>query len=275
MKTNTLEQIIEILRKSKHPFLYLYLRKNSFEAPFVGSFECEPLPDGSTLEQKLNAAETWLINFLETSFEGENTFLIEMKMHTRANGNGVIGALSFTYGTAKNQGINGIEQTNNNIYSPASLQALGYIPESEVNYRLLKQELNFKDLLHQKELQDLTKEYKETLESVKDQSSLWTPESIQSLIKEISGIAGVLLNKNKPVEIAGTTPEPEKKQTAKDVIINKSVEKLQNFNLNEIVVINKLIDDFKQTIENNRLKSEQKQTEETKTEQETKNETNE
>lgn len=249
---NNLEQISSIVRANKMPYLYLHTKRNAFDTAFVGSFECEICQPEQTLEQKTEIAITWLNDYVKNNFTGNYNFLITMKTAPRANQNGVIGPLEFYYSSDKKEkeqtfnGLNGLGSLN-----PQVLSSMGYLTESEVNYRLMRQQMEFEKELAKRDLEDLKKQYQENLQEIKKSSDKWSPDAMKGMMTQVAGIAGVLTGKIKAEQLLGlgqVEEEEEKEETIEDLMISQATEEMREMNAKEIQAAIQMLRNFKQKV---------------------------
>ncbi|MBN2664385.1 MAG: hypothetical protein JXR68_12110 [Bacteroidales bacterium] len=228
LKFNNLK---EILRDGKTPFLKLYTKKNSFEKANAGSFDCENCETDLKDELKVEKAIEWL-EFITEKFEPGTVFLLTAAKYQKSNQTGISGPFEFKRDDLvietenvnnNNMGINGFEP-----------EKLGYMRPGEVEAKLLSQQLEFNNLLHAKQIEDIQKDYRQSLENIEASAKAWNPETIKGILKEALGGIALLTGKAQVQPLAGIE---EKEPTLKELLLQEFTDELKDLELNEITII--------------------------------------
>lgn len=239
---NTLEQIIELIRLNKKPYLVLK-RKDGLNVVNAGMYRCENCGKDDSTDTKIENAIRWLGDYLSLFPKG-TVFYLYMKSSENANQSGVLGPFDFLLKPDKNETENindlgGVPQFE-------QLKQLGYVPESEVKAKLLEQELKFERELARKQIEDLKKEFNEKLDFIQSTASEWSPQNIRGLAKEIGLTFKMINGKDVPqTALAGQWSEEskqEKKPDLKAAAVNELAELMyKNASLKDIEKLKLLI----------------------------------
>ncbi|MCF6365281.1 MAG: hypothetical protein L3J35_03670 [Bacteroidales bacterium] len=240
---NTLEQIIEIIKLNKKPYISLK-RKDGLSTVSVGYYKCDNCDKDDNIETKLDKAIKWFTDYVKLFPQG-TVFYIYLKSSENANQSGIIGAFEFMNGEPEKneENINGL----GGIPGYDNLKQLGYIPEAEVKAKLLEKEIEFQRELNKREIEDLKKDFTEKLELIQQTAASWSPERISGLAKEI-GLAFRMISGKEVAEttLAGADDKEKEKQTPADNLKVASINELaeilyENASLKDIENIKKII----------------------------------
>jgi len=247
---NTLEQIIELIRLNKKPYLILK-RKDGLNVVNAGVYRCDNCGKEDSPEAKVESAVKWLGDYIALFPKG-TVFYLYMKASENANQSGILGAFEFMIKPdgKEDETINGIGGMTPGY---EQLKQLGYVPEAEVKARLLEKELEFERTLHKRDLEDVRKEFNEKLEFTLQQSKTFSPETIRGIIKEFTPIVGILKGKEIPALSGIEETEQENGEEPKNDVKAASVNELARILYEKASL--KDIENLKQVI----LKTEQKE----------------
>jgi hypothetical protein len=244
---NTLEQIIEIIKVNKKPYLYLRMKRDTFNEVHVGAYECaDCLPD-DTLEAKTEKALSWLMSYLK-SFPEDMVFSIIIKTSEKANGSGVLGPIYFM--VANNNKVQPVQEQLSGLGAvPMIMQMkqLGYLSEGEVNSMILRKELEFRDERERMEREKLEAKFNDQLEAHKIAATRWSPKSMKELAANIAGIIGMVTGKPLPSGLLGAEKE-EPVDDTKKLAINSFAEELTELSIPEIEALKNIIIAKKQKV---------------------------
>lgn len=230
-KMNTYEQIIELLRLNKKPYLSLK-RKEGLSVINAGAYRCENVGKDASIDEKIESSVKWLSDYVAL-FPKSTIFYLYMKSSENANQSGILGPFQFMLEPESAE-----EKENNLNGIPA-----GYVPEAELKYRLFEKEMQFERELHKRELEDLKKEFTEKLDFTINQAKAFSPEGIRSIVKEFQPIVAIWKGKEPPA-LSGT-PEEEQDEPINDIkvaSVNEFSRILYNeFSLKDIEKLKQLI----------------------------------
>lgn len=235
-----LEQIVEILRENKKPYLYLRIKRDAYSVPYnAGTFECANCTTEDTVEGRMNKAIEWLTGIVN-KFPSNTMFSVVAKSSIKASGTGIIGPLAFTNVKAGEE----TPQQNNAIgLSPEMLRQQGYLTHGEVQAMLMEERIKHKDELHRRDMDDMKKEFAEKIEHTISTASKWSPEHLTTLSQNVASLLGLVTGKQPG--IAGV-PETEKSKEVEP--IDMSLSDLSNYLKNNYSLSQ--IENFKQQLKN-------------------------
>jgi hypothetical protein len=251
MNTFTFENIIELIKEVKYPFLFLSYKPSQFSSPiFVNSFQCQGFEKEADIEAKINAGVQWLQNqvrFFPSTPEG--CFQIIMKTSEKANATGISGPFLFSMnGNKPTEALNGIPQPQQ--FSGLGIPA-GYVPETSVKAAQLEAELNFERKINDLQRQHEKEKFDLTIQQIKDEfnekietaaSNKLTPETLNGLLDKGMALYGMMSGKAMPATLAGTQ-EPEQKN---DFFTDEIISEMSEFSTEQKAQIAKMVKSYKQ-----------------------------
>ncbi len=220
-----LEQVVEILRINKTPFLYLYVKKGITNAVLVAKFDCATCQEDDTPEEKTEKAIVWLEKTVEL-FPNDTLFILKAKTSEKANQSGIIGPIEF---------VKSVIESNPNSLSgldTATLKGLGYIPEAELKAAIAQQQLEFYKQIHRQELERLRNDFSQQLEFIKQAQASWDPKNVAQLVNELKDtIALIFGKKNEQPQTLQNDPKTLLIQSIVNELKNYDIEQLKQFKI--------------------------------------------
>ncbi|MCF6183827.1 MAG: hypothetical protein L3J56_04215 [Bacteroidales bacterium] len=242
---NTLEQIIELIRLNKKPYLVLK-RKDGLNVINAGMYRCENCGKDDNIDAKIESAIRWLGDYISL-FPNGTVFYIYLKSSENANQSGIIGPFDFMNGKPEKQeeinGLNGLGGVPNYEH----FKQLGYVPEAEVKAQLLEKEIEYQRELNKRDLENLKNDFSEKLELMQQTAASWSPERISGLAKEIGLAFRMISGKEVPeTALAGNEQKQEAEQNPADNLKIASINELaeilyEKASLKDIENIKKII----------------------------------
>jgi len=235
---NTLEQIIEIIKVNQKPYLYLRLRRDTFNDVHAGAYECVDCKSDDSIEAMTEKAIAWLVNYLKF-YPDDSIFSITIKGSNKANGTGVIGPIYFTVSSQRKEQAQDSFNGLGAVPMMMQMQQLGYVSKGEVEALLLRKELEFRDERDRMEREKLEAKYNDQIESHINASTRWSPQAMRELAGEIAGIIGMITGR--PVPGLLGTEEKEQVDDTKKLAINAFSEELEELSIPEIEALKGII----------------------------------
>ena len=231
----TIEQITDIIRDNKTPYVYLYYKRDFANSALAGKFECNTCNSEDSAEEKTEKAVSWLVQYVRL-FPADTVFILKAKTSQTANQSGIIGPFEFSVNERKSN-----ENQLTGLPDPQNLKQLGFVPEAELKARILEKELEFQRERHLQEMENLRKEFNAAMEYIKQAQQKWDPSSLAGLAKELKE-SFMLLTGKTPTSLAGVE-KAEQPKAPKDILLQSITSELQQLEFEQIKLIKTFLND--------------------------------